>query len=104
MVRNRMSVWFHLVEDIWKKAIMGYFLVVIAVAICVYWYFHIPPPSYSVTFMAVAAGLMALRPKMGGGEKWLWTLVLFSFAGIEIRAIRKDRKETEIPPLEEEGI
>ena len=45
--------------------------------------------------MAVAAGLMALRPDMTGREKWLWTMVLFAFAGIEIRAINHDRNESE---------
>ena len=57
--------------------------------VCIRWYFHIPPPSYSVTFMAVAAGLMALRPEMGGREKWLWTLVLFAFAVVEIFPIKE---------------
>ncbi len=85
----------YFVEDIWKKASLGYLLIAVAVAVCIRWYFHIPPPSYSVTFMAVAAGLMALRPEMGGREKWLWTLVLFAFAVVEIRAINHDRNESE---------
>jgi hypothetical protein len=45
--------------------------------------------------MAVAAGLMALRPDMTGREKWLWTMVLFAFAWMEIRAIKHDRDESE---------
>ncbi len=83
------------VEDVWKRPSVGYFLVAVAVAVCIRWYFHIPPPTYSVTFMAVAAGLMALRPEMKGREKWLWTMVLFLFAWIEIRAINHDRSDSE---------
>lgn len=45
--------------------------------------------------MAVAAGLMALRSEMKGREKWLWTMVLFTFAWIEIRAINHDRQVSE---------
>jgi hypothetical protein len=45
--------------------------------------------------MAVAAAIMALRPEMTGREKWLWTMTLFAFAWIEIRAINHDRDEND---------
>jgi hypothetical protein len=45
--------------------------------------------------MAVVAALMALRPEMAGREKWLWAAILFTFALIEIRAINRDRDESE---------
>jgi hypothetical protein len=75
----------------WRKSWFGYFLVVIAVAFAVWWYFRVPPPGYSVTAMGVAAGIMALRAEISGREKWLWTLILFAFALVEIRAISHDR-------------
>jgi len=91
MVRFR-----YLVEDVWKGVALGYLLIAVAVALCIHWYFHIPPPSYSVTLMAVAAGLMAMRPEMTGRERWLWTVVLFAFAIVELRAINHDRTEHDL--------
>ncbi len=64
MVRFR-----YLVEDVWKGVALGYLLIAVAVALCIHWYFHIPPPSYSVTLMAVAAGLMAMRPENDGARE-----------------------------------
>ena len=78
-------------EEMWRKSSFGYFLVIIAVGFAVLWYFRVPPPGYSVTAMGVAAGVMALRAEMSGREKWLWTLILFAFALVEIRAISHDR-------------
>lgn len=55
--------------------------------------FPSPPPSYSITVMAVVAGLMALRPEMSGHEKWLWSALLLTLMVVEIRAINKDRHD-----------
>src|SRR3989442_9853907 len=65
----------YFVEDIWKKASLGYLLIAVAVAVCIRWYFHIPPPSYSVTFMAVVVGFLALWPEIRGGAKRSFSIV-----------------------------
>src|SRR3989475_12448452 len=85
----------YFVEDIWKKASLGYLLIAVAVAVCIRWYFHIPPPSYSVTFMAVCAGLLERRPQKRGGEERLWSRVVFAGAVVGDRAVNNDRDEKE---------
>src|SRR2546421_5868801 len=83
----------YFVEDIWKKASLGYLLIAVAVAVCIRWYFHIPPPSYSVTFMAVGGGVVALRPEKGGREKGVLAHLLFSFFLVVCRGINYYRNE-----------
>jgi len=85
--------WLHEVQDIWKQSWLGYLLIMMSFA-----YFcrigrYLPPPGYAITTMAVIAGIMAIRPEMGGWEKSLWFVLLLLFGAAEIRAISSDRKE-----------
>src|SRR5215467_13448438 len=75
-------------EDIWKKKWFGYLLIAVFLAGCVWLNFHIPPSGYGVVAMAVVAGIIAIRPEMGGWERSLWFVLLLLFGGLEIRAIK----------------
>ena len=92
---SRLKIWMHsswiAFEKIWSRAWFGYIFIALAAFVWIRWYWHIPPPSYAVVVMGIAAGIMALRPDMRGGERWLWTVVLFAFAFLEFGAITEDR-------------
>ncbi|MGA7382488.1 MAG: hypothetical protein WBX03_16685 [Terriglobales bacterium] len=83
--------WLFEVEHIWSKTWLGYWLVTISFCVFGWFHWHLPPSGYAVVGMAVVAGIMAIRPKMGGWERSLWLVVLACFAIIEIRAINHDR-------------
>jgi len=85
--------WLSQVREIWSLAWPGYLFIVVSFLCFVWLARHIPTPGYAITAMAVIAGVMALRPEMSGWEKSLWFVILLLFAGIEIRAISKDRQE-----------
>jgi len=85
--------WIVEMEHIWKKRWFGYSLVATAFAVFIWLNWHLPPSGYAVVGMAVVAGIMAIRPEMGGWERSLWFVVLVCFAIIEIRAINQDRKK-----------
>jgi hypothetical protein len=85
--------WTHRIREIWDQAGPGYFLIALSFLGFLWLEKRLPPPGYAITAMAVIAGVMALRPDMGGWEKSLWFVILLLFAGIEIRAISRDRKE-----------
>src|SRR4029077_3820874 len=82
-------------EEVWERPMLGYVFLAAAGALIVYWHLSVPPPNYAVVAMGVAAALAALRPAMRGREKWLWTVAMFAFAWIEIRAVNVDRKKSE---------
>jgi hypothetical protein len=79
------------VEQVWKKKRFGYPLIIVSFSVFLWFNWHIPPSGYAVVAMTVAAGVMAIRPEMGGWERSLWFVVLLCFAFIEIRAINRDR-------------
>lgn len=83
--------WIKQIEQIWKKDWLGYFLVASSFVVFLWLNWHLPPSGYAVVAMAVVAGVMAIRPEMGGWERSLWFVVLVCFAAIEIRAINHDR-------------
>lgn len=85
--------WTAEIEQMWKKKWLGYFLVGASFALFVWFTWHLPPSGYGVVAMAVVAGIMAIRPEMGGWERSLWFVVLVCFAIIEIRAINHDREQ-----------
>ncbi len=85
--------WLGHTREIWGQAWPGYSLIAMSFLVFLWLERRLPPPGYAITAMAVIAGAMALRPDMGGWEKSLWFVILLLFAGIEIRAISKDRKE-----------
>jgi hypothetical protein len=80
-----------MVTEAWKESWFGYVLIVATFCVFLWFSWHLPPAGYAVTTMAVVAGVMALRPEMGGREKWFWFAMLLAFMGVEVRAINRDR-------------
>lgn len=80
-------------ERLWRTPSWWELCLILTIGFTAWWYFHVPPTGYSITAMAVAASIMALRPEMTAREKSLWLLAIFAFAIVEIRAIKKDRAE-----------
>ena len=81
------------IENIWKKKWLGYSLIAVGFTLFAWLNWHLPPSGYGVVAMAVVAGIMAIRPEIGGWERSLWFVVLVCFAIIEIRAINHDREQ-----------
>jgi hypothetical protein len=50
-------------------------------------------PGVSIGLLALAAGIMSVRPKMPLREKLIWVFVLIAFAVLEVRAIRRSDQE-----------
>ncbi len=82
---------YYAAREAWRHPRLGKILLGIGTVLVIFWVFRTPQPNYSIIVMAVAAGLMALRPDMSGSEKWLWAFMLTAFAVVEVRAIRNDR-------------
>ena len=80
-------------EQVWKNAWFGYLLIAVSVSVALWLVWHLPPPGFAIGALAVVAGVMALRPDMGGWEKWFFFVLLLAFMVIEIRAITKDRQD-----------
>jgi hypothetical protein len=85
--------WMAEIEHIWKNKWLGYCLIAVSCTTFLWLNWHLPPSGYAVVAMAVVAGIMAIRPEMGGWERSLWFVVLVCFAIIEIRAITHDREQ-----------
>jgi len=81
------------IEHMWKKRWLGYSLIAASFALFTWVTWCLPPSGYGVVAMAVVAGIMAIRPEMGGWERSLWFVVLVCFAIVEIRAINHDREQ-----------
>jgi hypothetical protein len=50
-------------------------------------------PGVSIGLLALAAGIMSVRPKMHFAEKLTWIIVLIAFAILEVRSIRRSDQE-----------
>jgi hypothetical protein len=85
--------WVAEIEHVWKKKWLGYSLIAASFVVFAWFTWCLPPSGYGVVAMAVAAGIMAIRPEMGGWERSLWFVILVCFAIIEIRAINHDREK-----------
>lgn len=51
------------------------------------WCYNLPSPAKAATVLAVIAAIMSYRGEPEGFEKMFWTLVLFAFLFVELRAI-----------------
>jgi hypothetical protein len=52
-----------------------------------------PPIGIAIGVLGAVAAIMALRGEMHGGEKVLWTSIIFTLLFVEVRAIDKDQHE-----------
>jgi hypothetical protein len=85
--------WLAGIVNGWKKAWLGYSLIASCFLLFAWFSWHLPPSGYGVVVMTVVAGIMAIRPEMGGWERSLWFVLLVCFSIIEIRAINHDREQ-----------
>jgi hypothetical protein len=58
-------------------------------------YHHLPAPGWAVAFIAVAAAAMSVHDDMKRWQKGLWLLIIGGFLVTELRAISKDRMESQ---------
>jgi|GEM_PF-6552654 hypothetical protein len=86
-------------DGIWKSPGMGVVLLLGSWAVAIYWLFSTPSPGKSVGALAVVATVMTFRGELSGLEKTFLTLVLFLFVFIEIKAIDKDRADSNAQAL-----
>jgi hypothetical protein len=56
-----------------------------------FWWFHLPPPGYSVGVLAVLAAVMSVHGEMPPFQKVFWLLLIGAFLFLEFRAIDWDR-------------
>jgi hypothetical protein len=85
-----MSRWrasFERADSFWNSARSGTALILVFLALAVFYYFNTPSPGKSVAALAVAASLMTFRKEPSGLEKFFWMGVLFVFLFIEVRSI-----------------
>ncbi|HEV2646819.1 MAG TPA: hypothetical protein VGU46_10690 [Acidobacteriaceae bacterium] len=74
--------WNHSHAIAWVLGVLG--------AVLVTWAALRPqPPGVSVGLLALAAGIMSVRPKIHPSEKAAWMVFLIAFAVLEVRAIEK---------------
>jgi hypothetical protein len=78
-------------QSIWKNRWFGWVMIDAFSLWYAWWCFNLPSPAKAATVLAVIAAIMAYRGEPEGFEKLFWTLVLFAFLFVELRAI--DYKE-----------
>ena len=78
----------------WNSPWVGVPLWLIVAALACFWLFNVPPPGYSVGFLAVVAGIMSVRDMKTLG-KIMWVVLLVCLLVTEFQAIGKDRAENE---------
>jgi hypothetical protein len=58
-------------------------------------YRHLPAPGWAVAFVAGAAAFMSVHDAMKGWQKAIWMVLIGAFLLTELRAINKDRAESQ---------
>ncbi len=74
-------------QSVWNNRWFGWVMIGAFSLWYAWWCFHIPSPAKAATVLAVIAAIMAYRGEPEGFEKLFWTLVLFAFLFVELRAI-----------------
>jgi len=76
-------------------------LQIISTAFVVWWipYSRLPLPGYAVAGIAVLAAVMSVQPNMRSWQKFIWLLLIGAFLFTELRAIRKDRADSDAAAL-----
>ncbi len=93
------ALWRRFTIFAWKRFGMQHwvFLFVqagIAVAAVIFW-IHLPPPGWAVALLAGVAAAMSIHVDMRGWQKALWMLLIGVLLVIELRAISKDRRDSD---------
>jgi hypothetical protein len=79
----------------WDESWPGYLCISVGVVWVGRHWFNLPPSGHATVGLALAAAIMALRPKMKGWERIMWIVLLVLLAGIETRAITNDRQQSD---------
>ena len=82
-------------HPLWNRLFLLLELVCIPFALWWLLYPHLPPPGWAVAFIAGAAAAMSVHDEMKGWQKGLWMLLIGAFLITELRAISKDRAESD---------
>lgn len=81
-------------KSIWKNPWFGWLMIVGFSLWYLWWGYNIPSPAKAATVLGFIAAVMALRGEPEGFEKMFWTIVLFAFLFMELKAIdRKDQDD-----------
>jgi hypothetical protein len=80
---------------LWCRKFLSIFLLYLFAARLLGWSFHIPPPGYSVTALAVAAAVMTVFDRMKGWEQVAWLFLLFAFYRVELWSINDEQVKNE---------
>lgn len=78
-------------QSIWKNRWFGWLMIGGFALWYAWWSYNIPSPAKAASVLAVIAAIMPFRGEPEGFEKFFWTIVLFAFLFMELRAI--DHKE-----------
>jgi hypothetical protein len=88
----------------------GWNILVFVLEICLFvpalwWvgYSHLPAPGWSVACLAVAATLMTIQDRMTDWQKVGWVTLMAFFLVIELRAISKDRWDSQVVQENDRG-
>jgi hypothetical protein len=103
MSLNRARAWARAIAKSapWEARWFGWALLLLWLALSVWWYFHVPSPGKAVAALAVAAAMMSLRPQVSTWEKSAWMVVLCAFLFLELQAINSDRAAASAQVAEE---
>jgi len=82
-------------DHVWNKVF--FVLELTFIPFVLWWmpYGHLPPSGWAVAFIALAAAAMSVHNDMKGWQKGIWMLIIGAFLVTELRAINKDRHDSE---------
>jgi hypothetical protein len=75
----------------WKNNPFWAVLFIVPLVVAAVWLWFDPQsPGFSIGFLALAAGVMSLRPKMHPLEKLVWVVLMITFTLQEVKAIKQN--------------
>ena len=81
-------------DTLWKSK-FGWILIPSSLLGACWSLFHLPAAGKAIAALAAVVAAMSLRIEMSGRERTAWTVVVFAFVVIELRAIDKDRVDAD---------
>lgn len=94
-----MAAWVRKLEQIWKHDATAIVLCLTGALCAIWFHWSLPLPGVSVAVLGGMAAIMSLRPDMKIIEKAAWMIIIFAVLYAEIRAIRKDRADSDAKAL-----
>lgn len=88
-MRDARRFWLY-VERFWNSnAYVAWLLVALGAALATWAAYSPKSPGVSVGLLALAAGIVSVRPKMHPSERFAWVAVLIALTYMEVNAIRR---------------